>query len=128
VDVEYTKLETWDAHRAKSLCYGRRKAQTTNNQSKQYLELKKEWTQYRLQTTLSKSSEKIPQNEVVEQRWRRRGRGKEGGAKRNVRFWRVPDACTKLVAGSGSRGLGCVTLGPAATEIIEALRTVLPKS
>ena len=40
-DVDNTKLETWDAHRAKSLCYGRRKAQTTNKQSKQYLELKK---------------------------------------------------------------------------------------
>lgn len=39
--IDNTKLETWDAHRAKSLCYGRRKAQTTNKQSKQYLELKK---------------------------------------------------------------------------------------
>lgn len=50
--LEDTKLETWDARRAKSLCHGRRKAQTINNQSKQYVELKKkEWTQSQLQTT-----------------------------------------------------------------------------
>lgn len=63
---EDTKLETWDARRAKSLCYGRRKAQTTNNQSKQYLELKRNGRSLDYRQLLKKPSEKIPQKEVVE--------------------------------------------------------------
>jgi hypothetical protein len=91
VDIEYTKLETWDAHRARSLCYGRRKkAQTTNKQSKQYLELKKKGMD--AVSTTDNFEQVVREDstvEVVEQRSRRRrGRGKEGGAKRNVRFWR----------------------------------------
>jgi len=61
-------------------------AQTTNNQSKQYLELKKEWTQSQLQTTIRKSSEKIPQKEVVKQEVEEEGSREEGEAKRKVRF------------------------------------------
>lgn len=89
-------------------------AQTTNNQSKQYLELKKEWTQSQLQTTIRKSSEKIPQKEVVKQEVEEEGSREEGEAKRKVRF----GGC-RCMYQLGTRPW--LPLGPnARTKIIEA--------
>ena len=76
VDVDDTKLETWDAHRAKSLCYGRRKAQTTNKQSKQYLELKKGMDAGSTADNFEQSRpRRSHRKRLFEQRSRRRGRG-----------------------------------------------------